>query len=650
MWCSMNPTDAKAMVLEQVEGWLDLFDDDMKAKEGVAVPSKVLELLAKFEQETQPSYPFALDYTVFQFPPNSGTAEADVWFGRAMAWTFGFNFEEASHCFQRSLDSASERFALGHWGLALCHGPYYNRHGARYVKEGRDDQAKVFNIAQGLIHAKEAKRISIGSATNNKDPIQLALIDALLVRFTAYKDNATNTNDTNELQACFDFCERKYADELRNILQKHPDDPNVGAFLAAALMNLNPWKLWLPTDATPRKERIPAPDTIEIQTTVRHGLSIAPNHPGLCHLWIHAMEMAPDPALSLPQATLLAQEGANKQSEIGHLSHMAAHIYMQVGNYQAAIDTSLHAVAADAKMIAIGQCGVGVYSGAVHNLHELLFACMWAGNVTVGREALLKLEKTATDSGIQRLPSRLEPFGLAKFHFMIRFGLWNEILSIPNILKQDQEFLCATYANQCYARGVAYAALGDVANAEREQKKFQEARLLPLLKDEGAVSKRRLHNIPEQRKLDVAEELLQGEILYRKGEFDQCFEVLKRGVHLDDNLDFDEPWGWMVPVRHALAALLSEQGLWQEAIDVYKQDLKLHPKNIWALVGLRDCLKHNGVDAELDRVLAMITEVSASTGVEPPLTSCACAVVKWNEGRGKSSTGGTEEAKKSCCS
>jgi tetratricopeptide (TPR) repeat protein len=175
------------------------------------------------------------------------------------------------------------------------------------------------------------------------------------------------------------------------------------------------------------------------------------------------------------------------------------------------------------------------------------------------------------------------------------------------------------------------------------------------LKDEGAVSKRRLHNIPEQRKLDVAEELLQGEILYRKGEFDQCFEVLKRGVHLDDNLDFDEPWGWMVPVRHALAALLSEQGLWQEAIDVYKQDLKLHPKNIWALVGLRDCLKHNGVDAELDRVLAMITEVSASTGVEPPLTSCACAVVKWNEGPGKSTcstggTGSTEEAKKSCCS
>jgi hypothetical protein len=132
----MNPTDAKAMVLEQVEGWLDLFDDDMKAKEGVAVPSNVLELLAKFEQDTQPSYPFALDHTVFQFPPNSGTAKADVWFGRAMAWTFGFNFEEASHCFQRSLDSASERFALGHWGLALCHGPYYNRHGARYIKEG----------------------------------------------------------------------------------------------------------------------------------------------------------------------------------------------------------------------------------------------------------------------------------------------------------------------------------------------------------------------------------------------------------------------------------------------------------------------------------------------------------------------------------
>ena len=83
--------------------------------------------------------------------------------------------------------------------------------------------------------------------------------------------------------------------------------------------------------------------------------------------------------------------------------------------------------------------------------------------------------------------------------------------------------------------------MNDVEHAEIEQRMFAQARLSPLLLDEGAISQRRLHNIPEQQKLQVANELMQGEILYRKGEYEQAFAALKRGVHLDDNLPFDEP-------------------------------------------------------------------------------------------------------------
>ena len=73
--------------------------------------------------------------------------------------------------------------------------------------------------------------------------------------------------------------------------------------------------------------------------------------------------------------------------------------------------------------------------------------------------------------------------------------------------------------------------------------------------------------------LAVAEEMLAGEIAYRRGEYDACFARLRAAIALEDDLPYDEPWGWMQPIRHALGALLLEQGRAAEA--VYREDLGL---------------------------------------------------------------------------
>jgi hypothetical protein len=318
-------------------------------------------------------YPFALDASVFRFPLRGGGGDggggaredaASLWFGRGLAWAHGFNMEEAARCFSLALAGATAKplaplapltplahspaqsthpvlhctKALAHWGLALAHGPYYNRHGARYIKEGRNADAPTFNIATALAHAEEAHALVL-SGSCQSDPRARGLIEAMLVRCRAFAAplpaepaSAAPAASAATLQTFFTAGERAYADALRSVLRAHPDDPNVAALFAAAMMNTGPpWKLWLPTDATPRAQRQPAPDTLEIQRVLRHGLDIAPDHPGLCHLWVHAMEMAPDPSLALPQADILAAAGASKESEVGHLCHMAAHIYMQLG-------------------------------------------------------------------------------------------------------------------------------------------------------------------------------------------------------------------------------------------------------------------------------------------------------------------------------
>jgi tetratricopeptide (TPR) repeat protein len=100
-----------------------------------------------------------------------------------------------------------------------------------------------------------------------------------------------------------------------------------------------------------------------------------------------------------------------------------------------------------------------------------------------------------------------------------------------------------------------------------------------------------LFNNPSQAVLGVAEKMLRGEIAYRKGNYDEAFESLREAVKRDDALHYDEPWGWMQPARHALGALLLEQGRYEEAEDVFREDLKRHPKNLWALQGLQDALE-----------------------------------------------------------
>ena len=190
----MDESNARAAVIEKVEGWLDLFDDDMKPKStDTPIPPQVLELLAKFEEDrsssttttsstsSTSSYPFSLDDTLFQFPSNSGSEEADVWFRRGIAWAHGFNFEEGSRCFQQALNI--QDFSLGHWGLALCQGPYYNRHGARYVKEGQRRDAPTFNIMRALEHAMEAER---RLSTLPSDSIQSKLVRAMCVRCRSF--------------------------------------------------------------------------------------------------------------------------------------------------------------------------------------------------------------------------------------------------------------------------------------------------------------------------------------------------------------------------------------------------------------------------------------------------------------------------------
>jgi hypothetical protein len=174
-----------------------------------------------------------------------------------------------------------------------------------------------------------------------------------------------------------------------------------------------------------------------------------------------------------------------------------------------------------------------------------------------------------------------ESYASIRQHVLVRFGKWREI--IAEDLPADRDLYCNTVAMMHYAKGVAHAALGDVPAAAAEQALFRDAA-------KRVPKSRYLHNVPCEQLLAVAEEMLEGEIAYRRGDHDAAFTRLRAAVALEDDLPYDEPWGWMQPVRHALGALLLEQDRTAEAETVYREDLglgvalpraQIHPDNLW---------------------------------------------------------------------
>jgi tetratricopeptide (TPR) repeat protein len=262
-----------------------------------------------------------------------------------------------------------------------------------------------------------------------------------------------------------------------------------------------------------------------------------------------------------------------------------------------------------------------------HNHHFRIYAAMLAGRSGVALETARQLEQ-CIPAELLRVPSPpmadwLEGFLAMRMHVLIRFGRWADILAVP--LPDDQDLYCVTTAMTHYARGVALAASGQVAEAAVERDRLRAAvDRVPL--------ERMLFNNTCRDILGVASALLDGEISYRAGRLDQAFADLRRAIDLEDALPFDEPWGWMQPTRHAYGALLLEQGRVAQALDVYTADLGIdhtlpralqHPGNVWSLHGLHECLTRLGRTAEA-RLVAHQLRIAAAVADVPIQASCFC--------------------------
>jgi tetratricopeptide (TPR) repeat protein len=285
------------------------------------------------------------------------------------------------------------------------------------------------------------------------------------------------------------------------------------------------------------------------------------------------------------------------------------------------------AIVADRKFLA-KEGALNLYAAyRTHNYHFAIYGAMFLGQYTPAIEAAQELIDT-TPEALLRVSSPpmadfIEGYIPMKQHVLIRFGKWQDI--VAQDLPEDQDLYCSTTAMMLYARSVAYSAMGNVAEAEKARAAFLEAKT-------KVPASRRVHNNTVVDLLAIAEEMLCGELEYRRGNFDAAFAHLRKAVALDDALPYDEPWGWMQPTRHALGALLLEQGHVEEAETVYRADLGLdqtlsracqHLGNLWSLHGLYECLIRRGETVEAPLIKQQLDHALARAEV-PVYSSCYC--------------------------
>ena len=475
---------------------------------------------------------------------------AQRFFNQGLVLSYAFNHKEAERAFLEAARLDPD-CAMAYWGAALVLGPNIN--------------AAMDAAENATAYAAIQKAVALAPPASAKEQ---AFINALAQRYAATPPDSRAALD------------EAYANAMREVAQKYPDDADAAALFAEAAMDLHPWKYW-------EKDGQPKPWTPEIVSTIESGLQKWPQHPGLNHFYIHAVEASAEPARAMASAELLR----DLVPAAGHLVHMPAHIFIRTGRYHDAVVANERAIAADSSYIT--QCHAqGMYpvTYVPHNHHFLSAAATFGGN---SEKALMAAQHMAMnqDRQLMRKPGygTLQHYMMIPLYAMIKFGQWEDILKEA---APDSDLLYPQGVWH-FSRGMAYTRTNQLDKVAQELEKLKR------IAADSSLMKVTIWDINTTFDLlQIAAAMLSGELAAQHRDFATAIKHLQRAVALEDNLTYDEPPPWYTPARHNLGAVLLEAGRAVEAQKVYEADLQKYPENGWALFGLQQSLLAQKKNAE----------------------------------------------------
>jgi len=459
--------------------------------------------------------------------------EAQKFFDQGLTLVYGFNHDEAIRSFRRAaeLDPASP---MPHWGIALALGPNIN------LDVDPERELAAYEEAQ------RAKALAVNAPANER-----AYVDALLKRYS------------NDPKADLKALAVDYKNAMADVVKKYPNDLDAATLYAESLMDLHPWQLWS-ADGTPTE------GTEEIVSVLESVLKRDSMHVGANHYYIHAVEASKTPDRALPSAHRLD----TLVPAAGHLVHMPAHIYMRTGDYLGAVAANAKAADVDRQYIASTGAG-GVYPLMYynHNLDFLSSAAMMAGQFVQARESADLLVANVLPA-IEQM-AMIEPFGAKKLYVLLRFARWDDVMKLP--APNPQHALLTMLSH--FGRGVAQAARGNAADAERERAAYRAAQTRVSPDFDWGYNKAR-------NMFAVSDAVLNAWIARARRDDAGAIDAWRTAVVAEDALSYNEPADWFYPTRESLGAALLRAKDYGQAEEVFRQDLTRNPGNGRSLFGL----------------------------------------------------------------
>ena len=504
---------------------------------------------------------------VHTFPVSTRVERAQLFMNQGLNLTYGFNHAEAARAFAEAA-RLDPKLAMAYWGQALVLGPNINA--------PMDAAAEP----KALALLQQAQTLAPGATARER-----AYIKALAARYTG--------NPADRAAA-----DRAYADAMRAVTIAFPDDLDARTLYAESLMDLRPWG-YFTRDGQLHEE------TRQVQAALEAVIAKHKLHPGALHLWIHLWEST-DPRRAEAEADRLVplMPGA------GHMVHMPAHIYQRVGRHADVIRVNQLAAKADEDYIA--QCRAqGLYPLAYypHNLHFIWMGASASGQKTLALESARKLAAAIPAEALTSAPI-LQGFLVVPYLAMVRFSEWDAILAEPAPVFETS----FTRGMWRYTRAMALINRDRLADAERELDELKTALLDPSLKGQTTFSANTGIAI-----LQIAPEVVAGEIALRRGDVDRAIQHFDRAVRYEDALVYQEPPDWHVPTRQNLATALLAANRASEAETVLWEDLKRNPEHGWNLSLLSKALKRQNKMTEAAQIDARF--VKSWKGTEAALVT-----------------------------
>jgi len=454
------------------------------------------------------------------FAITTSVPQAQAFFDNGMALLFAFSHGEATAAMAETvrLDPAC---AMCRWGHALSLGPTLNF--------GRDAEERKEAFAE----VQEGQRLAKASAATAKE---LALLDALALRFRP-KSKAEKRD-------------RKYAEAMAKLAARWPGDDSLQILAADALMVATDWD---------------APDMSRPIALIEPVLQRNPDHTGAIHFYIHATEIAGEPA----KAEAFADRLDAMRLKASHLVHMPSHTWYWVGRYQDAADANRRAVRIGEHQAmtlpADAEGGVWKIPYHAHNVIFGLGGAMMAGDsqtaLMLGRPLVEYSQGQEDGSPIRQLLSAAGYFALGRFEDP------KVVLALP------EPKLPYLKAARHYARGEALAFLGDIDGVRGEIDAIPAS-----IEPAGEGSEL---NAPEQM-LAITKGVLTGRVAMMEGRYRDAAAAFAAAALIEETEDFSQfsdPPAFWYPVRRDYAAALLAAGDEEAALREAKKVLKIRPND-----------------------------------------------------------------------